>query len=237
MQGLRDLHFIHAAWLWLLLLIPLMWGLYGWQRQQRGSGQWEQLIDPALRPFVLQGKAGKLSWIALALMSVTLAIAVLAMAGPSWEKQEIPVFRNQQALVIAMDFSASMQAEDAKPDRLTLARFKLLDLFKARPDGQTGLVVFAGDAFVVSPLTDDVETIQEQIKNLSPALMPASGSHVAPAIPTLLCKRQHKPSKRGITFRYWRLVRQMAHPFHNAMVVLCRIVMGKPWLQKWILPR
>lgn len=182
MQGLRDLHFIHAAWLWLLLLIPLMWGLYGWQRQQRGSGQWEQLIDPALRPFVLQGKAGKLSWIALALMSVTLVIAVLAMAGPSWEKQEIPVFRNQQALVIAMDFSASMQAEDAKPDRLTLARFKLLDLFKARPDGQTGLVVFAGDAFVVSPLTDDVETIQEQIKNLSPALMPASGSHVAPAI-------------------------------------------------------
>lgn len=182
MQGLRDLHFIHAAWLWLLLLIPLMWGGYWWRRKQQGRGQWEQFIDPQLLPFVLQGKAAHLSGWTLGTVSGALLVAVVAMAGPSWEKQEIPVFRNQQALVIAMDFSASMQAEDAKPDRLTLARFKLLDLFKARPDGQTGLVVFAGDAFVVSPLTDDVETIQEQIKNLSPSLMPASGSHVAPAI-------------------------------------------------------
>lgn len=180
MSVLHDLHFIHPAWLWLLLAIPLIWGARWWRGKHHG--QWENWIDAQLLPFVLRGSPSTVGVLSLGILSGALCVAVLAMAGPSWEKQETPVFRNQQALVVAMDFSASMQAQDEKPDRLTLARFKLLDLFKARLDGQTGLVVFAGDAFVVSPLTDDMETIQEQIKNLSPAIMPASGSNVAPAI-------------------------------------------------------
>jgi len=111
-----------------------------------------------------------------------LLVAIVAMAGPAWDKREVPVFRDQQALVVAMDFSASMYADDEKPNRITLARFKLLDILNARQDAQNGLVVFAGDAFVVSPLTDDVATIQEQVKNLAPDIMPAPGSLLTPAI-------------------------------------------------------
>lgn len=177
---MNNLHFMHPAWFWLLLVIPAVWGMR-WLRRSH-QGQWERIVDKHLMPFVLSGKAGKLGLLPLVILSSALVVAAVAMAGPAWEKHEVPVFRNQQALVVAMDFSASMSAEDEKPDRLTLARFKLLDVLKARKDGQTGLVVFAGDAFMVSPLTDDIDTIQEQAKNLSPDIMPAQGSRATPAI-------------------------------------------------------
>jgi Ca-activated chloride channel family protein len=176
----NNLHFMHPEWLWLLLAIPAIWAVRLLKRQHKGS--WERIIDKHLMPFVLSGKEGSLGIIPLILLSCGLLLGVLAMAGPAWEKREVPVYRNQQALVVAMDFSASMYAADEKPDRLTLARFKLLDILKARQDGQTGLVVFAGDAFMVSPLTDDIDTIQEQVKNLSPDIMPAQGSLLKPAI-------------------------------------------------------
>lgn len=179
-----ELHFMHPEWLWWMLAIPALWLVYRWLagsvRRQRG--QWDRIVDRQLMPFVLSDGTGR-SWRwPLVVLSAALTLAVLAMSGPAWEKREIPVYRNQQALVLAMDFSVSMNADDVKPNRLTLARFKLLDILQAREDGQTGLVVFAGDAFVVSPLTDDVNTIAEQVKNLSPDIMPAQGSRVAPAI-------------------------------------------------------
>ncbi|MFN3786073.1 MAG: VWA domain-containing protein, partial [Thiothrix sp.] len=85
-------------------------------------------------------------------------------------------------LVISLDFSASMYAEDTKPNRLAQARFKLLDILNMRADAQNALLVFAGDAFVVTPLSDDRETIQEHVKNLSPEIMPVQGSLLTPAI-------------------------------------------------------
>lgn len=177
---MENLHFMYPAWLWLLLLIPLLWAFRAWLKPQNGT--WERIVDKQLMPFVLSGQAGSGSRLPLLFLSLALFAGVIAMAGPAWEKREVPVFHNQQALVVAMDFSASMYAEDEKPNRLTLQRFKLLDILNARKDGQTGLVVFAGDAFVVSPLTDDTTTISEQVKNLTPDIMPAPGSLLTPAI-------------------------------------------------------
>ena len=72
-----------------------------------------------------------------------------------------------------------MDATDLKPSRLTLARFKVLDILNRTKDGQVGLIVFAGDAFVVSPLTDDVQTIAALVPVLTSDIMPAQGSRIA----------------------------------------------------------
>ncbi|OQW99505.1 MAG: hypothetical protein BWK73_50335 [Thiothrix lacustris] len=192
---LNNVHFLHPEWLWLLVVIPAVWGMKVWRSRRMGG--WEQVVDKHLMPFVLTGKAGGLSVLSLVLLSLALLTAVLAMAGPAWEKREVPVFRNQQALVVAMDFSASMYAEDEKPNRITLARFKLLDILKARQDAQNGLVVFAGDAFTVTPLTDDSDTIEEQVKNLSPEIMPAPGSLLTPAIQRSVELLQQSGMKQG----------------------------------------
>lgn len=192
---LNNVHFLHPEWLWLLVVIPAVWGMKVWRSRRMGG--WERVVDKHLMPFVLTGKAGGLSVLSLVLLSLALLTAVLAMAGPAWEKREVPVFRNQQALVVAMDFSASMYAEDEKPNRITLARFKLLDILKARQDAQNGLVVFAGDAFTVTPLTDDSDTIEEQVKNLSPEIMPAPGSLLTPAIQRSVELLQQSGMKQG----------------------------------------
>ena len=175
-----NFHFLYPAWLGLLVLIPLVWWLRNYKIKHKA--QWEQWIDPQLRPYVLSGQISQLNKRSPLILSLVIAISALAMAGPAWTKREVPVFRNQQAVVLGLDLSQSMQAEDVKPDRLSQARFKLLDVLATRKAAQTGLVVFAGDAFAVSPLTDDIENISEPVKNLTPDVMPVAGSLLAPAI-------------------------------------------------------
>jgi Ca-activated chloride channel family protein len=104
------------------------------------------------------------------------------LAGPTWERLPAPVFRNDAALVIALDLSRSMDATDIKPSRLSRAHFKIADILKQRKDGQTALLVYAGDAFTVTPLTEDNETIVSQISALTTEIMPSQGSNTTIAI-------------------------------------------------------
>ena len=80
------------------------------------------------------------------------------------------------ALVIALDLSRSMDAADIKPSRLARARFKINDILRKRVDGQTALLVYAAEPYVVSPLTDDTNTIIAQLPALVADLMPNQGS-------------------------------------------------------------
>lgn len=174
---IQNFHFLHP-W-WLLLLLPL--ALLLWQLQRyRGStgGEWNKLVDPRLQPYVIvpgESVQGDRSWWLIALAGI---IAITALAGPAWKQQPQPVHQLQSPLVILFDLSTSMYAQDQKPNRLTRARFELSDLLKARREGQTALIVFAGDAFSVTPLTQDNDTILAQVKALSPAIMPVPGSRV-----------------------------------------------------------
>jgi len=92
------------------------------------------------------------------------------------------VIKRADALVIVLDMSASMLAADVQPSRVQRARQKVLDLLDTRKEGVTGLVVFAGDAHVVTPLTDDTRTIANLMPALSPAMMPLPGANAVSAI-------------------------------------------------------
>ena len=174
MSALAEFHFLYPLW---LLLAPLAFFVWWWlSRKSSQSQAWQHFIDERLRPFVISGKeGGRAHWLRPLVLLASL-VAIIALAGPSWQKRQLPAFQTQQGLVLVLDLSLSMMAADVPPNRINRARFKLLDLLKIRKEGQTGLVVFAGDAFAVSPLTDDVENIIEQAKNLSPSIMPAQGS-------------------------------------------------------------
>lgn len=177
---MADFHFLYPSVFWLLLVLPPLW--FWILRKRSQSSAWQELIDPALAPFVLTGRARKQSLLSLIIFSLIAVLSILAMAGPAWEKKEVPVFRQQQALVIALDLSASMYAQDLSPNRLEQARFKVMDILQKRKGEQTALVVFAGDAFPVSPLTDDIKTIEAQMKNLTPDIMPVQGGALGLAI-------------------------------------------------------
>lgn len=112
------------------------------------------------------------------LLSVFALLTIICLAGPSFEKQEVPVFKTKQARVVVMDMSYSMFSTDVKPNRLTQARFKALDMIELFKEGETALVAYAGDAFTVSPLTSDASTLSNLIPSLSPDIMPSKGSNV-----------------------------------------------------------
>jgi Ca-activated chloride channel family protein len=119
----------------------------------------------------------------LALLSAWI-IGIVAAAGPTWEKLPQPLVQKQSARVILWDLSPSMMAEDTKPNRLTRSRFKLVDLLNTSKEGLTALVVYGGEAYVVTPLSDDNQTIISQLSALSPQLMPVRGSNTEMAVET-----------------------------------------------------
>ena len=106
-------------------------------------------------------------------------LAVVALAGPAWERLPVPAFRSEEALVVAFDLSRSMDATDVEPSRLARARLKLLDLLEWRTAGQTALVVFSTHAFTVTPLTTDTRTIAALAGAVNTDIMPTQGSSLS----------------------------------------------------------
>ena len=179
---MTELHFLRP--LWLLALVPLLALLIQLYRKRVNAGAWEKVCDPALVPFVIQPGLGGASGMRLAWMGLGALLAILALAGPAWKKIPQPVFSDRNALVIALDLSLSMDATDVTPSRLERAMFELQDILAARDAGrgETGLLVYAGDAFAVAPLTDDTDTIANLLKAMSSDLMPSPGSHTIRAL-------------------------------------------------------
>lgn len=167
-MNLADFHFIRPYWL--VALLPFCCALIFLIRRKLSQGNWTAVCDSELLPYLLQDTTVKQSRLPLIGGSFAGLLAIVAMAGPTLERLPTPVFRNDSALVIALDLSRSMDAGDIKPSRLIMARYKIVDILNQRKDGQTALVVYSGDAFTVVPLTTDSETIVRLLPALAPTL-------------------------------------------------------------------
>ncbi|MEC7221134.1 MAG: VWA domain-containing protein, partial [SAR324 cluster bacterium] len=174
--ALSEFHFLRVEWLWLL---PL-WGLVLWFLPKIQSSQidWAQWIAPPLqRLFVVSSQISqhrkKQLQVGFALIWI---LGTLALAGPAWERFPKPLLVRDQARVILLDLSYSMLATDLQPNRLERARYKIEDLLNRFQEGQTAIVLYAGDAHTLVPLTEDVETIRTLLPSLHPSLMPVRGS-------------------------------------------------------------
>ncbi len=163
---------------WFLALLPLLWLLWLLQQSGESSSAWRKVCDARLLPYLLDTSTNSHSRIPLWLLAFGGLLAVIALADPVWEQQQQPVYRNEASRVVVLDLSNSMLSPDLQPSRLVRARYKVSDILKQSTDGQTGLVVFAGDAFTVAPLTHDTDTIEALLSPLQPALMPLQGSRV-----------------------------------------------------------
>jgi len=175
-----NFHFVRPYLL--LLLIPLLFVLAIYARRRLQSGGWNKVCDEKLLPFVLMGQQQQNSLWSLLGIGMGGLIAIVALAGPAWEKLPQPIFSSKAALVIALDLSHSMDVTDIKPSRLVRARHKILDILHKRHEGQTALIVYAAEAFVVTPLTDDTNTVASLVKDLETSLMPSQGSYPEKAI-------------------------------------------------------
>lgn len=173
-------HFLRPYWLFALLpLAVLLWLMW---RRRLASRSWQSVVDPRLLAHLLIGKNARQGPWTLFAVGLGGLLAILALAGPAWQKLAQPVFRQQSALVVLLDLSRSMDAADVKPSRLLRAQLKLRDILRQQKEGETALIVYAATPFTVSPLTSDAKTIDSQIDSLSTGLMPAQGSRPDRAI-------------------------------------------------------
>lgn len=174
-----NFHFLRPHVLW--LLIPAIWLLYRWHRQSHGHDGWQQQCDPDLLA-AMQVETGTTASRWRYLFWPVVMVAILALAGPAVRQKDVPVVKSEAALIIALDVSRSMLSDDLKPNRLTRAKFKIRDLLASREDGLTALIAFSGDAFVVTPLTDDTETIVNLLDVVEPGIMPTTGTNTVAAL-------------------------------------------------------
>jgi Ca-activated chloride channel family protein len=152
-----EFHFIRPEWLWAIPAVIAAAILLA--KRELGPGNWQHVVDPALVPHVLSGSANRSAGLRWWLVGLTGVIAALALAGPAWQRIEQPVFR------------ADLRA-----------RLKILDLLERRASGQTALIVYSANAFTVTPLTSDTDTIAALVNSLSTDIMPSRGSYPTAAI-------------------------------------------------------
>lgn len=173
-DAFATFRFLRPMWLAALVAVPvLVWWL---RRRRLDRNVWRAAVDPHLLPHLIDGAGGArgVAWTPLA-MGLACALAVLAMAGPSWRSLPQPLWQDRAPLVVAVDLSEATLATDLPPSRLLQMRAKLTRILRAHPGGQIALVAFADDAYIVSPLTDDAANIELFVESLSPDVMPDDG--------------------------------------------------------------
>ncbi len=173
-------HWLRPLW---LLLVPLLgWLLWRLWNRQRRVGRWQMILPSAFHSVLLTGGSGRdsrLPWIALGFGWL---LALLALLGPSWQRVEQPHQKSVDPLVVLLELTPEMLAADSPPSRLEQARRKLLDLLQARSDSQTAIIVYAGSAHTLVPLSDDLTTIKNLLDAVKPSIMPETGQRADLAV-------------------------------------------------------
>ncbi|MBE4095395.1 VWA domain-containing protein [Vibrio parahaemolyticus] len=186
---MAEFTFLNPYWLLGLIAIPFVLLI-----NQKFRAKKSALIAPHLAKMLgktTQSKPYFTIW------GLAWAIACVALAGPSWQSNTRPSFELSQNRMLVLDMSRSMYASDIKPNRLTQTRYKALDLLPKWKEGATGLIVYAGDAYSLSPLTTDASTLAGIIENLSPELMPFQGSNLPAAIELALSQFSQAGANQG----------------------------------------
>lgn len=176
---MSDFNFLRP--LWLAAIPALFLIIYLLKKQQFSQSGWQQFIPEHLSKVLIDGQSGKNKRPYFSAL-FTGILAIIALAGPTWQKLPQPVFQLQQGSVLIMDMSYSMYSTDISPNRLTRSRYKASDLLSSINEGEIGLIAYAGDAFNISPLTKDINNIKLLLDSLSPDIMPVAGSNPLAAL-------------------------------------------------------
>lgn len=185
-DALWGMHWREPLWLG-LAAVPLLF--IGWRRQRRA--RLLRYADADLLPWALnrpaarqpsEGRGGRLRALAHALAWLLLALAAAGPRLPLELRDGQTTPRHLLTLMVVLDVSASMRASDIAPDRLTRARLELLDWLPRLQGERVGLIVYAGEAGVLLPPTDDLALLRRAIDQADPRLIDAQGSNLAAAL-------------------------------------------------------
>lgn len=166
---------------YLLLALPLLWALYFWVKA-RHARRLERFGNPAtvgqLMPEASWGKVRA----KFVLLSLAVACLVLALARPQVGSKLREVKKRGVEIILAVDVSNSMLAEDFRPDRLERTKYAINRLLEKLVDDRVGLIVFAGDAFVQLPVTSDYVSARSFVDHVSTDMVETQGTSLTRAL-------------------------------------------------------
>jgi Ca-activated chloride channel homolog len=181
MEGmLSEFHFLRPWWLLAIIPVGLLW--WWLRRRADATRSWRRVIAPHLLPHLLSGHERGTRLGPLDLAGVGWLVAVIAVAGPTWQREPAPFADDTAALAIVVKVTPTMMAEDVQPNRLARAVEKIHDLLGQRPGAKASLVVYAGTAHIVVPATTDDGIIDGFSQALDPQIMPEDGDAAAEAL-------------------------------------------------------
>src|SRR6266487_5075354 len=178
--------FANPQMIWLLpvTVLLLAWFLgWAWRRKQRLIAQF---VQSRLLAQLTVGVSPLRQKIRLGLVVLAVAAALLALARPQWGFDWEEAKQRGLDIVVAIDTSRSMLAEDVRPNRLARAKFAALDLLKEAKNDRLALVPFAGATFLQCPLTLDEQAFRQSVEALEVGIIPVGGTALTEAIETAL---------------------------------------------------
>jgi Ca-activated chloride channel family protein len=177
--------FANPTILWALLLVPLALLFLGWAERNRKAAI-QQLGDPSL----IQRLSLSVNWSGrkwqTRLWLIALTLTLIALARPQWGSEVQVVEQEGVQVMVALDVSKSMLAQDIKPDRLTRAKMEISDLMDRLDGDEIGLVLFSGASFIQFPLTNDYDTARSFLESAGPNSISRPGTEIGQAIRTAM---------------------------------------------------
>ncbi len=176
-----NFSFAQPAALWLLLLLPLFTVLR-WVADGRATQAVTRMAAPRLLERLVSWHGRGRSWFVFGFELLGIGLMIAALARPQWGYTEEESGGSGRSLIIGIDTSKSMLANDLQPDRLTRAKLAAQDLVKKLRGDRIGLMPFAGSAFMYAPITPDTDALVESIDSMDTDIIPRGGSNLARAI-------------------------------------------------------
>jgi len=182
-QVIDNFHFLRPQWLWALAPVAILTALF-WNSRVRGAGSaWGRYIDAHLLTHLsVTGSRQKKHRIIPIIAFIASALIVLGLAGPSWQKNQVPSFTGGEPVVAVLSLAQSMNADDLTPSRLKRSVHKLRDILSRTEGDERALVIYSDVPFVAAPLTNDLRVIEQMLPELSTSLMPVLGNRLDLAI-------------------------------------------------------
>lgn len=188
-QFFTNFHFLRPWWL-LLLFLPLFF-YWRYFRSIRSKSSWENVCDKKLLNFLLiKGSSGQrrmLGWLSL----IAFCSTIIAIAGPTWKKLEAPMMSPENPVMILLNLSSEMKKAPPAPSRLERAKYKITDLLNGLKTAQTGLIVYTNEPFLITPITDDADIIENLLPAVNFDIMPSNGDRLDRAISFAVEKLQN----------------------------------------------
>ncbi len=190
------MHFASPEWLWLLLLVPAL-GAWEWWRARKNPRPGLRFSDVAPAEAAPRTLWTRLRWLPAALSLLALALGIVALARP----QDRDVVRERSAegidIVLVLDTSTSMRAEDFRPNRFEAARDVAAEFIRSRVSDRVGLVVFAGKAYTQAPLTLDYSFLQQMLAEVEVGII-QDGTAIGTALAMAVTRLKDTPAESKV---------------------------------------